>query len=158
MYQRGGIQDPAGETPPPHYFGNIPLQVTCPSSSSSCRSDLFSRHLLMLAAKAARPTFVMEPQAEVCPVPVGILHVRPVGEIIEFHLFNQERPWHGGTAHRHTLSQTQRHTLTNTADRRRPGQRAVSPVTHHHRDTANQEEDCLRIWERERSFESIRQE
>lgn len=28
----------------------------------------------------------------------------------------------------HTLSQTQRHTLTNTADHRRPGQRADSPV------------------------------
>ncbi len=53
----------------------------------------------------------MEPQAEVCPVPVSVLQIRRGGEIIQFHLFHQERPWHGGAApthtHTHTHSQTQ---------------------------------------------------
>lgn len=54
----------------------------------------------------------MEPQAEVCPVPVGVLQIRRGGEIIEFHLFHQEGPWHGGAtpSRSHTHTRTQRHT------------------------------------------------
>lgn len=79
-------------------------------SSLSLLLGLFSTHLLMVAMRAARPTFVMEPQAEVGPVPVGALHVRPGGELIEFHLFHQERPWHGGATPTHTVTNTTTHT------------------------------------------------
>ena len=56
----------------------------------------------------------MEPQAEVRPVPVGGLQVRPGGEIIQFHLFYQERPRHGGATQTHTHTHTHTHTVTNT--------------------------------------------
>lgn len=107
--------------------------------------DWFPRHLLVLSVWAVWPTFVVEPQAEVRPVPVGVLQVRPVGEIIQFHLFHQERPWHGvGRAHtqtqQHTLSRSRRHTHSQpSAD----GLASVlmAPLKQKHR--AERREDCL---------------
>lgn len=77
-------------------------------------------------------------------MPVGVLQVRPVGEIIQFHLFHQERPWHDvGRTHTqtqlHTLSQSWRHTHF---ERRRPGQRADGSVKNA-KQSGGRREDCL---------------
>lgn len=42
-------------------------------------------------------------------MPVGVFQLRPGGEIIQFHLFHQERPWHDGERHRHAREHARSH-------------------------------------------------
>lgn len=87
-------------------------------------------------------------------MPVGVLQIRPGGEIIQFHLFHQERPWHGATP-THTRALTHCHKHNDTHSQTQQGADGLASVLirllTHQQDGGEPGEDCRQVVEEARA-------